>query len=127
MLPQTVEVRSRDATTGTKVDLTSAVRDPIIGMLFHPLRTGDPVYANLNPRVHLRFSYQFESNATHSIDGVTHAYAIMRDVNGWTHVMPWPDQAFTGDQVLVTPMDVDVVHLFEGVQVYEAVTGHVPH
>ena len=60
------------------------------------LRTGDPIYVNLVPRVTVTFSYNLDVPGAEGVRGTVRLFAVTRDITGWEQ---------TADFVATTPFE----------------------
>jgi signal peptidase I len=87
--------------------------------------TGDPVYRRLVKTVDVGFTYTFASVAPHSVGGTARLFAVVSDVNGWSHTIALgPATRFSGDQVLVRGR-LDLPAIGELTDEVQALTGVV--
>lgn len=112
-------------------DLVMLAADPVVAALLDvPVKTGEPILVNVNPKVNFAFDYYLGAlgaSGQGEVSGVVRLDAVVSDITGWNRVFPFaPEQSFTGDHVRVSVKDADLTPLMAAFPIYQAITGHAP-
>jgi signal peptidase I len=90
------------------------------------VRTGDPIYVNLVPKVTVTFAYNLDVPGAEDVRGTVRLFAVTRDITGWEQSADLvPATPFEGTQATVsTDVDVEALMVLAG-DVQEATGGSV--